>query len=935
MFNLCKKATSLLLLLGLSVVSLQAQQRYNQRQVQKLQRLSKTFSLKYQKQRIAAHKKAKQLNIPIRIVSKNKVMELMAFSPNGVPLYYTNFNDIAAQTISTNRVRNDLNINGAGMTLGIWDGGRVRNTHREFTRADGTSRVTQRDNPGNNFNSHATHVAGTMVAAGVTANARGMAPGALLDAHDWTDDLVEMTNAAQNGLLVSNHSYGFIRGWAQLDVDDRPGDETVWFGDESISTTEDYLFGFYDNNAQDVDRLAFDAPNYLMCWAAGNDRNDAFNGRTHFVRRNGEWVSSTARRDADGNFDCIAGQALGKNVLTVGAVNGIAGGYQRANQVRQAAFSNWGPTDDGRIKPDIVANGVDLRSTGINNNAHYFTTSGTSMATPSVAGSLGLLQQYFGQQNRNAVMRSATLKALVIHTADEAGPANGPDYQNGWGLMNTRAAAQVITDRNVSSLIEEQNLQNSRAFTMDVQATGRTPLVATIVWTDLAGTPVAPALDPTNRMLVNDLDIRVTYRNPATGAVSTFRPWILNPARPADAATTGDNDRDNVEKIFIANPAAGTYTITVTHKGTLRNNNQAFSMIVTGVNENDGAPTCAVPGGLRVTNITNTSAVLSWAAVNGANSYDVRYRAQGTTRWTTASAVTVISGRISNLTSGTPYEFQVRTNCGTGSSDYSTLTNFATIGLPTGYCDVGGNTADEFINRIQFGTINNTSGDNDGYGNFTNQSTTLRRGSTTRLSITPQWTGRVFDEYYSIWIDLNRDGDFNDAGEQLAANGTPIDASPVSANITIPTTASLGLTRMRIMMSGQPITGPCGTIRFGEIEDYAINITNATNAANTTTASKASVVAQVAMEDLVDVVETSIYPNPAQEQINVQVNAKGEVTFILRNPVGAVLKTKSVKAEGGVARQVFDVSHCPAGNYFITIQQANGASQTKTVSIIK
>ena len=111
-----------------------------------------------------------------------------------------------------------------------------------------------------------------------------------------------------------------------------------------------------------------------------------------------------------------------------------------------SSFSGWGPTDDGRIKPDICANGVGLYSSYSGSDTQYASISGTSMATPNLSGSLLLLQQHY--QNlfgTGSFMRSATLKGLVIHTADEAGSNPGPDYKFGWGLANMATAAQAIT----------------------------------------------------------------------------------------------------------------------------------------------------------------------------------------------------------------------------------------------------------------------------------------------------------------------------------------------------------------------------------------------------------------------------------------------------------------------------------------------------------
>jgi hypothetical protein len=172
-------------------------------------------------------------------------------------------------------------------------------------------------------------------------------------------------------------------------------------------------------------------------------------------------------------------------------------------------------------------------------------------------------------------MRASTLKALVIHTADEAGPSPGPDYQFGWGLLNTAKAAKIISGKGNIAIINEQTLNNGATYTLNVNATGREPLRVTICWTDPPGTPPAPSLNPPNPMLVNDLDLRVDG--------DTYKPWILDPSNRSAAATTGDNFRDNVEQVYVQNPSPGNHVITVTHKGTLSGGAQVFSIIVSGI----------------------------------------------------------------------------------------------------------------------------------------------------------------------------------------------------------------------------------------------------------------------------------------------------------------------------------------------------------------
>jgi PKD repeat protein len=549
-----------------------------------LKQLEASFNLQFEAARTRAAGLAATQNIKLRYESENEVMEFAGFDAAGQMLYNKTSNIGAGRTISTNKVwpggTVGTSLTGANMPnrLGEWDGGAVRLTHQEFggrvVQADGSIDVI----------SHATHVAGTMIASGVSPNAIGMSYAATLKAYDWNNDVSEMAGAAAAGMLVSNHSYGTITGWNYNDAESR----WEWWGDESISTTQDWKFGFYDAQTVDWDNVAFNAPNYLICKAAGNDRGDNISSgvTTHYVRNSsGQWVASTAARNVDGGstgYDCIPTYAVAKNILTVGAVEKINSsnsnnGYVNANGVVMSSFSGWGPADDGRIKPDVVAAGVNLFSTFPASDADYSTISGTSMATPSVTGSLLLVQQHYNNL-KGKYMRSASLKGLTIHTADEAGSAPGPDYKFGWGLVNTAKAVKLITDSNYNQ-IQERTLANGATYSQGVASDGTMPLRVTICWTDRAGTPPATSLNPTTRMLVNDLDIRITK----TGNPNAYMPWILNPSLPSTAATTGDNIRDNVEQILIASPTAGTYTITVSHKGTLVGGSQNYSMIVSGI----------------------------------------------------------------------------------------------------------------------------------------------------------------------------------------------------------------------------------------------------------------------------------------------------------------------------------------------------------------
>lgn len=177
-------------------------------------------------------------------------------------------------------------------------------------------------------------------------------------------------------------------------------------------------------------------------------------------------------------------------------------------------------------------------------------------------------------------MKAATLKALAIHTADEAGAYPGPDITYGWGLLNAQRAAELISTGDLSFRITENALYNGEMFVKNIVASGNGPVTATLCWTDPPGAAVTNYNDVTPR-LINDLDIRIT------GGGHTYYPWKLDPGNSSGPAIRGDNDRDNLEKIEITDVVPGqTYTITISYKGTLNTTvgmgKQDFSLIISG-----------------------------------------------------------------------------------------------------------------------------------------------------------------------------------------------------------------------------------------------------------------------------------------------------------------------------------------------------------------
>ncbi len=231
------------------------------------------------------------------------------------------------------------------------------------------------------------------------------------------------------------------------------------------------------------------------------------------------------------------------------------------------------------------------------------------------------------------------------------------------------------------------------------------------------------------------------------------------------------------------------------------------------------------PSGLTASNIAQTTLSLSWTASTdnvGVTGYDVY---QGNNVIGTATSA---SYNVTGLTANTAYEFRVKAKDAAGNvsgfSNTTTATTLDDTGTTT-YCNSNGQSiSDEYISNVQLGSINNAStGSSGGYGDYTTISTSLSKGVSNTITITPTWTGTVYDEAYSVWIDYNQDGDFADSGEQVWTKTASKDTS-VSGSFTVPGTATNGNTRMRVSMKYNGIPTPCESFTYGEVEDYTVSI---------------------------------------------------------------------------------------------------------------
>ena len=551
-----------------------------------LQNFAKQYRIKEDADRSRAISMAKVKGWPIyKLGTNGSVLALQYIGPNGNPVYYrSSDNIIAAATTRANQLwpggSSGLNLTGSSsfMTskLGTWDGGPILRTHVELA-----GRILQMDSTENvAISDHATHTTGTLMATGINPIAKGMSNGLQqLLAHNFINNEISKIITDGPKLILSNHSYGIPGGWFY------DGTNWNWNGDTTISTTKSYIFGWYSQASQIYDSIAHNLPGYLMVFAAGNSNgNDAGSAGGpsvggKYLYNGGTSVTRTSRIPSNPTYGSVEEIASAKNTLVVGAVNGIAGSYSSPSDVQIAPFSCWGPTNDGRLKPDVVADGVNVTSSSSTSNTAYETMSGTSMATPNATGSLFLLQEYY-KQKHGYFMQASTLKALAIQTADEAGTSEGPDYVYGYGLLDVLRGSQVITSsyNQKTDTIIEKTLTSGSPYSFNVIASGIGPLKATLSWTDPQGVVDSINLLDTKAVLVNNLDLRIT------AGTSTYYPWILNSSNPTAAATRGDDNVNNNEQVQVDSIVPGrTYTVTVSNKGYLAGGKQAFSLIVSGI----------------------------------------------------------------------------------------------------------------------------------------------------------------------------------------------------------------------------------------------------------------------------------------------------------------------------------------------------------------
>ncbi|MCD6557172.1 MAG: endonuclease [Bacteroidales bacterium] len=234
--------------------------------------------------------------------------------------------------------------------------------------------------------------------------------------------------------------------------------------------------------------------------------------------------------------------------------------------------------------------------------------------------------------------------------------------------------------------------------------------------------------------------------------------------------------------------------------------------------------------------------------------------------------------------------------------------------MPEGYCTTKGNIiSDEWIDFVNLGSINNSTGANGGYADFTSQSTTLNSSSQYTISYSTGFRGTAYNEYWKIWIDYNRDGDFGDAGEEIAASSSN-SSGTLYANFTVPSGVSKGTARMRVSMKYNAYPTSCETFTYGEVEDYAVVLS--ANKSGTVLSDSEKIITMPSEEQVVN-----LYPNPATGYINLQLLQEMQASVDIININGQIVKSVQVT---GFAR--IKIADLPTGMYVMKISDGKSIS---------
>lgn len=532
-------------------------------------------------------------------------------------------------------------------------------------------------------------------------------------------------------------------------------------------------------------------------------------------------------------------------------------------------FSAYGSTT-----VDLGAPGEDARTTASGGN--YTTTSGTSFASPATAGAVALMYSapcasLAAISHSDPALAAQMVRDAIFNGVDPVSNLSGECVTG--GRLNIKGALDEILN-NCSS--------GGCMAPFSLAATGITDTETDITFGHLAGIDtfnfeygvVGMSGTIINNVLSSPFNLN--------GLTACMDYWIIGQS-VCDGA-----ESDWSDTLFFST---------------------------------DGC--CEPPSSLTLSGIGNSTVTATWPSVLAATSYIVQWRVVGAGSWSEMDNITAVTYEITGLDDCTEYEVRVATNCGGGTTDYTSVQIFTTFGCGSctdeTFCESTGDNDLEWIGNVTVDQLDNTTADNTGgYGDYTTMSVDLTRGQTYNVSFSPDFSGSSFTEHFRVWIDLNQNGTFSNA--EMLFDDTQGSQNTVTGTIDIPLTAALGSARMRVSMAyGSQFGGgypqdDCGDIGFGEVEDYCVNI----------------------LVELPDGIEETqgnfgmaVFPVPASEILNIRLlNAEIDAAQIfIMDAAGRTVSVQNIEA---TSVQQLDVSQFSDGVYLIEVRDFFGQTVARS-----
>lgn len=518
-------------------------------------------------------------------------------------------------------------LNGQNMEITIFDGGAPLTTHVEFSDKEnsGKSRVSDLENGAESISNHSTAVSGFIAAEGVNTitqtdnvtgtvtatfpnGAKGVLPNARVTTAGFktVNDLTIFEKLLNFDKYISNHSYGTNLGWELIEDNTNALGYALKYNLSTTSFTspQQSAYGAYYSNDYNYDAIGYNFPKYTIVKSAGNEYGD---GPNSYARYNFNLYKSDDTKFTDGDLIpedncqsgayCISFGSLAKNIIVVGSVDIPTSSnfkFTSPSQIIHSSYSSAGPRKDGAIKPDLVAVGTRVISPTSSSNNAYDIGSGTSYSAPKVTGVVGAITQLkrLLTGDNTYYFNSDEVRAILLHTTEEAGEFDGPDNKFGWGLLDGKKAAEVVLAAHNKEIIFERNekisgINQEKLISSKVGE----ELKATITWIDPPTSnykkTITGLINDTSSKLINDLDIRLID----TETNDEYLPWKLDLSNVTGAAIKGDNTVDNIEQILIKTPISGRkYKVIISNKNTLVDNNgtssnQIYTLLITGAQE--------------------------------------------------------------------------------------------------------------------------------------------------------------------------------------------------------------------------------------------------------------------------------------------------------------------------------------------------------------